>query len=117
MNLKAIQKLCASLPHATFDRKWEIDYVYSIGGKMFAVACENAYRGVFIGFKVDDERFLELTDRDGFVPAPYLARAKWVQIVDLKKVSDDELQALIRRSYQLVSMKLTRKLRNELGLS
>ena len=31
-----------------------------------------------ISFKVDDDRFLELTDRDGIIPAPYLARVKWV---------------------------------------
>ena len=46
-----------------------------------------------------------------------MARAKWVKIVDLKKVSDAELTALIRRSYELVGMKLTKKLRTELGMT
>ena len=104
MNLSAVKKYCASLPHATADVKWGADHVYSIGGKMFAVAFENELRGVFVSFKVDDDRFLEYTDRPGFVPAPYLARAKWVQVTDLKKITDAELKALILRSFDLVAM-------------
>ncbi len=116
MNIVAIKKYCASLPHATADVKWGVDHVYSIGGKMFAVACANTSRGVYFGFKVDDERFLEYTDRPGFIPAPYLARAKWVQVTDMKKINASELKALITRSYQLVAARLTKKLRAELGL-
>jgi predicted DNA-binding protein (MmcQ/YjbR family) len=116
MNLAAVKKTCASLPQATADVKWGADYVYSIGGKMFAVAFQSQMRGVFVAFKVDDHLFLQYTDRAGFVPAPYLARAKWVQVQDLRQVSAAELKALIRRSYQLVALKLTRKTRRELGL-
>lgn len=116
MNLVAIKKFCASRPHATADVKWGIDHVYSIGGKMFAVACETEKGETHVSFKVDDERFLEYTDRPGFTPAPYLARAKWVQVVDLKAVSDAEWKALLTRAYQLVSAKLTKKQQREFGL-
>ena len=58
-----------------------------------------------------------MSDRPGFAPAPYLARAKWVKIGDLSKVSDAELKALIRRSYDLITAKLTKKVRTELGLT
>ena len=60
--------------------------------------------------------FLQYTDRAGFIPAPYMARNKWVQVRDLKKVSDAELKALLKRSYELVAMKLTKKLRAQLGI-
>jgi len=70
-----------------------------------------------VSFKVDDDLFLQMSDRPGFIPAPYLARAKWVQVIDLSRVSDAELKALIRRSYDLITAKLTRKLRTELGLT
>jgi predicted DNA-binding protein (MmcQ/YjbR family) len=96
--------VCKALPGATFDIKWGADHVYSVGGKMFAVMGPNAT----LSFKVEDVRFLELTDREGFVPAPYLARARWVLIEDLKKVSDAELKALLQRSYELVRGKLTK---------
>ncbi len=116
MNLAAIKKYCASMPHATADVKWGADHVYSIGGKMFAVAFVSKLRGTFVAFKVDDERFLEYTDRPGFVPAPYLARAKWVQITDIKSVDAAEIKALIARSYQLVARKLTKKQQREIGI-
>ncbi|MBL8511415.1 MAG: MmcQ/YjbR family DNA-binding protein [Betaproteobacteria bacterium] len=116
MNIAATQKFCASLPHAKGEIKWEVDFVYTIGGKMFAVVCLDSKGREHVSFKVDEARFLEYTDRDGFIPAPYLARAKWVQVTDLKKVNDAELKDLLRRSYQLVAAKLTKKLRSELGL-
>ncbi|MBL8516938.1 MAG: MmcQ/YjbR family DNA-binding protein [Betaproteobacteria bacterium] len=116
MNLNAIQKFCASLPAVTHDVKWGIDLVYSVGGKMFAVACADNEGRPTVSFKVDADRFLEFTDREGFIPAPYLARVRWVQIVDLKKVGDAELKDLLSRSHELVAAGLTKKLRASLGL-
>lgn len=116
MNLAAVQKFCASLPAATSDVKWGVDLVYSVGKKMFAVACADNEGRPTVSFKVDDDRFLELTDREGFIPAPYLARVKWVQIIDLKQVGDAELKALLTRSHELVAAGLTKKLRTSLGL-
>jgi predicted DNA-binding protein (MmcQ/YjbR family) len=116
MKIDQIQKFCASLPHALGEHKWEIDFVYTIGKKMFAVVFTDRAGESHVGFKVDDDLFLQYADRPGFIPAPYLARAKWVQVKDLKKISDAELKALIKRSYDLVAAKLTKKLRAELGL-
>lgn len=111
MNIAAINKFCAALPHAIGEIKWQVDMVYTIGRKMFCVTGNG-----HVAFKVDDDLFLSMSDRAGFIPAPYMARAKWVQVTDLKKVSDAELKALITRSYELVAQKLTKKLRAELGL-
>lgn len=116
MNIPAVQKVCAALPHATGDVKWGVDRVYSIDGRMFCLAWVDSAGRSAVSFKVDDDLFLPYTGREGFIPAPYLARAKWVQVVELKKVGDTELKALIRRSYALVARKLTRKRRTELGL-
>lgn len=116
MNIEQAKTLCRSLPGATEDIKWGTNRVFSVGAKMFAVTGDDAAsRG--ISFKVDDERFLELTDRPGIVPAPYLARARWVLIDDMHAVSDAEAAALLQRSYQLVFGKLTKKLQREIGES
>ncbi|MEP7156350.1 MAG: MmcQ/YjbR family DNA-binding protein [Betaproteobacteria bacterium] len=115
MNVAAIIKYCAKLPAVTQDVKWGADQVSSVGGKMFCVAYEDEGRAM-VSFKVDDDLFLQLTDRAGFVPAPYMARNKWVQVNELKKISDAELKSLLRRSHELVAAKLTKKLRAELGL-
>ena len=116
MNIAGIRKYCASLSHATGDIKWGADHVYSIGSKMFCVSYEDGKGTSCVSFKVDDDLFLQYTDRAGFIPAPYMARNKWVQVRDLKKVSDAELKALLKRSYELVAMKLTKKLRAQLGI-
>ncbi|MCC7254600.1 MAG: hypothetical protein IT467_01590, partial [Dokdonella sp.] len=34
-----LDDLCARWPGATRSIKWEVDLVYSVGGKMFAVLC------------------------------------------------------------------------------
>lgn len=108
-----LRAVCASLPAATQDVKWGEVLVFSVGNKMFATTHLDGGDGFC--FKVDDDRFLELTDRPGIIPAPYLARAKWVQITNTKTLSREETTALVKRSYQLVFSKLTKKLQREIG--
>ena len=74
MNPGQLRKLVAKWPGVTEDIKWGADLVFSVGGKMFAVTGTDPKQSGGISFKVPDERFLELTDRKGIVPAPYLAR-------------------------------------------
>jgi predicted DNA-binding protein (MmcQ/YjbR family) len=114
MDFEAAKALCRTFPGCTEDIKWGCDSVFSVGLKMFAVARAEAPANG-ISFKVDDERFLELTDRPGIIPAPYLARAKWVYVEKASALNDKEAAALLRRSYELVFSKLTKKLQREIG--
>ena len=114
MDFEKAKALCRTFPGCTEDIKWGCDAVFSVGLKMFAVSRAEAPADG-ISFKVDDDRFLELTDRPGIIPAPYLARAKWVYVEDAKALSDKEAAALLRRSYELVFGKLTKKLQREIG--
>jgi predicted DNA-binding protein (MmcQ/YjbR family) len=109
MNLDSLRRYCATLPGATRDIKWGADEVYSIGGKMFAVFCVERGKAKTASFKCDPERFLELTDQPGVVPAPYLARAHWVQLQDPKALPDAVARQLVGRARALVFAKLTRK--------
>ena len=113
---EAQRALAANLPGATEDIKWGADLVYSVGSRMFCVFGLEAGRAVVCSFKVDDERFLELTDVPGVIPAPYLARARWVQVGRQHALAATDLDALVRRSHALVAARLTRKLQREIGL-
>jgi len=114
MDFEAAKALCRTFPGCVEDVKWGDNSVFSVGLKMFAVSkVEEPASG--ISFKVDDERFLELTDRPGIIPAPYMARAKWVYVETAKALSDREAAELLRRSYELVFAKLTKKLQREIG--
>ncbi len=37
MNREWVRKYCMSLPHVTEQVQWQIDLVFKIGGKMFAI--------------------------------------------------------------------------------
>jgi predicted DNA-binding protein (MmcQ/YjbR family) len=103
--------ICAKLPGATHDVKWGKDHCYSVGGKMFAVIGPDAS----MSFKVEDGRFLELTDREGMIPAPYMAKHKWVLVQDLKTIAEAELQELVATAHGLILAKLPKKTQREIA--
>ena len=109
MDLERLRRHCATLPGATRDIKWGADEVYSVGGKMFAVFWIENGRARTVSFKCDPERFLELTDLPGIVPAPYLARAHWVQVRPDTIVEQSAVQRLLDRSHARVMSRLPRK--------
>ena len=112
--VESIRKLCLGFPHATEQVQWGYDLIFKIGGKMFAITpLEPA--PVFLTFKATDESFADLTERPGIIPAPYLARAKWVALENADALSPQELTSLLRLSYGLVLAKLPRKTRERLA--
>jgi predicted DNA-binding protein (MmcQ/YjbR family) len=114
MNIDFLRKFCLALPAVKEDIKWENDLVFSVGEKMFCVASlEPPFR---CSFKVSDEEFEEISNSDGFIPAPYMARAKWVSVTKTEKLQKRDWEKYISQSYELVKMKLTRKTRSELGI-
>jgi len=114
-SVESIRKLCLGFPHTTEQVQWGYDLVFKIGGKMFAIApLEPA--PVFLTFKAAEESFAELTERPGIIPAPYLARAKWVALENADALSPQELAPLLRLSYDLVLAKLPKRRQENLAL-
>ncbi|MBM3725356.1 MAG: MmcQ/YjbR family DNA-binding protein [Acidobacteria bacterium] len=110
MTLDWIRRYCLSLPEATEQIQWGNDLVFKVAGKIFAVAPVDP-GSLVVCFKVTPEEFVDLTERAGIVPAPYLARAKWVALEDAAALSQTEYQRLLRQSYVLVVSKLPKKVR------
>jgi len=115
MNFDALRKFCTTLPGATVDIKWGADECHCAGGRMFAVFPRARGRGASVSFKCDPSRFLELTDVRGIVPAPYLARAHWVQVTSTGALTDAQARGLVARSHALVFAKLTRRERDAIA--
>jgi predicted DNA-binding protein (MmcQ/YjbR family) len=109
-----LRKYCLSLPAVTEDVKWENNLVFSVGDKMFCVA--GLEQPLSFSFKVPDEDFEEISSRQGFKPAPYLARAKWVLATEPSRLHTNEWKQFIKTSYELVKNKLTKKTRTELKI-
>jgi predicted DNA-binding protein (MmcQ/YjbR family) len=116
MDAEWVRKLCLSFPHTTEHIQWGYDLVFKVGGKMYAVMpLEPA--PVCLSFKCTDEECATLTDRAGVIPAPYLARAKWVALQNDDALERAEVKRLLRQSYDLVFAKLPQKTRNAMSAS
>jgi predicted DNA-binding protein (MmcQ/YjbR family) len=108
MTIENLQAICNKLGDVKEDIKWGHDLCFNIGGKMFLVTTPDSIP-VSASFKTDEETFNELTEKDGFIPAPYLARHKWVYMDDINRLSKNEWGQLIRQSYDQVKAKLPKK--------
>ena len=115
MNIEWVRNFCLSLPKTTEDVKWGNDLCFLIAGKMFCVTGTGAE--MMASFKCDEEDFNELCEREGIIPAPYMARNKWVQVQKNSALTKSEWAHYIKKSYGLVASKLPKKTQKELGLS
>lgn len=111
MNLDQLRKLCLSFPGTTEQIQWGDDLLFKVGGKMFAVTRLEPAK-VWLSLKANPENFAELTERPGVIPAPYLARAKWIALESPDALPDGEISQLLHESYELVLSKLPQKLRD-----
>ena len=114
MNVETLRKICSSLPAVTEDIKWGNDLVFSVGDKMFCVA--SLEPPFSCSFKISDDEFDELSNQNGFIPAPYMARAKWVLVTDATRLNKKEWEQYVKQSYELIKSKLTKKFRAKLGI-
>jgi predicted DNA-binding protein (MmcQ/YjbR family) len=114
MDNERIREFCLSLPHVTEAIGWGHHLVFwvgdkAIGGKMFAlIHLDDAGTGV-VWFHCGAERYSELLETEGIVPAPYMAKAHWVTVMQWdvlrSRVWEDEL----RNGHSLIYEKLPRK--------
>jgi len=113
MDHAQLERLCIGLTGTTTDIKWGNDLCYLIGGKMYCVASLNV--PMKVSLKVLPEEFGELTERDGIIPAPYMARNGWVFVEKSSALTTTEWKYYILQSYELVFNKLPKKTRMQIG--
>ncbi|HTB92845.1 MAG TPA: MmcQ/YjbR family DNA-binding protein [Candidatus Sulfotelmatobacter sp.] len=114
MNIDQLRKLCLAFPGVTEQIQWGDDLLFKVGGKMFVVTRLEPAK-VWLSLKANPEKFAELTERPGVIPAPYLARAKWISLETPEALPPVEIAELVRESYELVLAKLPRKLRESVA--
>jgi predicted DNA-binding protein (MmcQ/YjbR family) len=115
MTIEDIETICDQFRAVTKDIKWEEHLCFNVGGKMFIMTSPDDVPPN-ASFKVTPEEFEEVTSREGFKPAPYLARYKWVHVDDISRLNKKEWQYFARQAYDLVVAKLPLKVKNTLGL-
>lgn len=115
MTIEEIQTICRQYKGVTEDIKWENHLCFNVGGKMFLITAPDEVP-CSASIKVPDDDFDEISSREGFMPAPYLARYKWVHMDDIKRLSKKQWESFIRTAYDQVASRLPVKIKRELGL-
>lgn len=109
MNIDTLRDYCRSFPNVSENVQWGNDLVFKVGpkqgGKMFAVACLDPSQRYRCSFKCSPEDFVDLQEREGIAPAPYLARAQWVALERFDVLGDAEMRRLLRQAYEIVAAK------------
>jgi predicted DNA-binding protein (MmcQ/YjbR family) len=101
MDVDAVKAHCSRYPGASstlFGPPSNV-LVYYAGGKKFAYFKTSEPERWRFSICTAPERFLALTDVPGIKPARYMARFRWITIVDVTTLPDDYLQELIAWSY------------------
>jgi predicted DNA-binding protein (MmcQ/YjbR family) len=110
-----LREYCLSLPGATEDIQWENDLLFRVARKIYCVVVLEPRAAVKLSFKCTPEKFAELVEIEGIIPAPYMARNHWVALVDMDALRRNELKELIANSYRLVVEKLPKKVQAQLA--
>lgn len=105
MKVELIQRFCLTFPHATEKLQWGDTLCFKVGGKLFAILNLNSVPPRLV-LKCTPEKFGELVEREGIVPAAYVGRYNWVSVEREDALPWPELQDLVRKSYALVVAKV-----------
>jgi predicted DNA-binding protein (MmcQ/YjbR family) len=114
MDIETVRSYCLSLPSVTEKVQWDNDLLFLIAGKMFTVVALDAASANRVAFKCTPEKFEELIELDGIVPAPYMARNKWVSLKRFDALTEAEIKRLIKDSYEMILAKLPKKVQAQI---
>lgn len=111
----AFEAFLRRLPHVEIVRQWGDSSVGKVGlpgaGKIFAILSEWSTDAPAISFKCSEMSFSMLPELEGVRPAPYLARAKWVQVAEVSALAPDEIEAYMTEAHRLIFESLPKRQR------
>jgi predicted DNA-binding protein (MmcQ/YjbR family) len=121
MDAERIRSLLLKLPHVVETMQWGANLVFwvgdkAIGGKMFALVNLDGDGRAVISYAAGRERYAELLEIDGVIPAPYMARIFWVAVErwDVFRGTDWERELLA--AYEITFAKLPPRVRGVLAM-
>jgi predicted DNA-binding protein (MmcQ/YjbR family) len=121
MDAEQVRESLLKLPHVEETMQWGANLVFwvgdkAIGGKMFAlVNLDEDGKGV-ISFHAGQERYTELLEIDGVIPAPYMARIFWVALTRWDAIPVRELLSILALARDMVYAKLPRRTKDVLAM-
>jgi predicted DNA-binding protein (MmcQ/YjbR family) len=121
MDNERTREICLALPHAVETFNWGHRLVYwvgerEIGGKMFATTDVDGVGTGVLWFHAGRERYHELLEIEGIIPAPYMARAYWVTLMGWNVLRPREIEEELARAHALIYEKLPKRTKTMLAL-
>ena len=125
MDAERIRTFLLTLTHTVETRQWGNNLVFwvadkTIGGKMFALINlddpGDRLSQTVIAFATHPDRFHELLEIEGIIPAPYLARAHWVALQHWNVLRKPDLEDLLRAAHAVVHDKLPKRTKDVLAM-
>jgi predicted DNA-binding protein (MmcQ/YjbR family) len=114
MDVERLRAYILTLPHAVETMQWGANLVFwvgdkAIGGKMFALINLDGDGKAIISYSAGPERYAELLETEGIIPAPYMARIFWVAIERWNVFRTSEWEQELRAAHSLTFAKLPPK--------
>jgi predicted DNA-binding protein (MmcQ/YjbR family) len=126
MDAEQARSILRKLPHTEETMQWGANLVYwvgdkAIGGKMFALINLDEDKdpdkpSPVMMFYVGPERYGDLLETEGIIPAPYMARIFWVALTHWNVLRVPELKALLADAQAGVEARLPKRVRAVLAL-
>jgi predicted DNA-binding protein (MmcQ/YjbR family) len=125
MDAERIRAYLLTLPHANETMQWGANLVFwvgdkALGGKMFALVnldgdTTNKISPV-ISYAAGPERYSELLETEGILPAPYMARIYWVAAERWSVFRSSEWEHELGAAHALTFAKLPPRTRAALAM-
>jgi predicted DNA-binding protein (MmcQ/YjbR family) len=121
MDAESARTFLLTLPDVVETQQWGDNLVFwvgdkAVGGKMFCLLnLSDGGHGV-ASYSAGPERYAELLEREGLLPAPYMARIHWVAAERWTAWRNTEWQDELRAARDLTYAKLPKKVKETLAL-
>jgi predicted DNA-binding protein (MmcQ/YjbR family) len=114
MDAERVRAFLLKLPHVVETEQWGDNLVFwvgdkAIGGKMFALLDLSGGRHGVGMFSAGPERFAELVELDGLMPAAYMARIHWVAAERWDALRNSEWEDELRAAHAITLAKLPKR--------
>jgi predicted DNA-binding protein (MmcQ/YjbR family) len=111
MDVERVRGFLLGLPHVVETMQWGDNLVFwvgdkAVGGKMFCLLNLEAGTHGVISYSAGPERFAELVEVEGMVPAPYMARIFWVAAERWEVLRNSEWESELRAAHAITLAKL-----------
>ena len=121
MDAERIRAYILTLPHAVETMQWGANLVFwvgdkAIGGKMFALVNLDGDGKAVISYAAGPQRYSELLEIEGIIPAPYMARIYWVAVERWNVFRTTEWEQELHAAHTLTFNKLPPRTRAVLAM-